>query len=78
VVNTKSTPQPVNIAIAGAKSVASSGTAIVLTSASLTDGNSLAEPLKVSPATSKVKDLGATFTREFPPYSVTVLQIEAK
>jgi alpha-N-arabinofuranosidase len=78
VVNTAAAPQPVNVEIAGAKSVAAGGTATVLTSASLTDGNSLAEPTKVSPATSSVKGLGPTFTREFPPHSFTVLQIEAR
>ena len=40
------------------------------------DTNSLAEPKKVVPATEKVDGLGTGFTREFPPYSITILELK--
>ncbi len=38
--------------------------------------NSIQEPAKVAPVTTKVTGLGASFTRAFPPYSVTVLILQ--
>ena len=78
VINTAQNPQRVQIEIAGAKKIAAKGKATVLTSDSLTDGNSLSEPLKVVPHTMSVDGLGANFTREFAPRSVTILEIETK
>ncbi len=52
--------------------------AVTLSSASPTDTNSITEPTKIVPVTSAVDGLGASFTRTFPPYSLTVLQMKAK
>jgi alpha-N-arabinofuranosidase len=78
VVNRAATPQPVNIQISGVTSVASKGTATVLKASKPDDTNSLTEPKKIVPITEKAKGLGTDFTRTFPPYSITVLELKTK
>jgi alpha-N-arabinofuranosidase len=77
VVNSLGTPQPVKIEISGS-SIAPKGTAIVLKADRLDDTNSIPEPAKIVPVTEKVKGLGTNFTRTFPPYSITILELKAK
>ena len=77
-VNSTDKPQPVQVELAGVSQVQPGGKAIVLTSAKPDDTNSLAEPTKVVPIANMVPDFGPGFTRELPPYSVTVLVISAK
>jgi len=50
----------------------------VLQASSPGDTNSLQEPGKIVPVTEKVKGLGKEFTRTFPPYSITILELSAK
>ena len=45
---------------------------------SLNDTNSIEQPEKIVPRTEKADGLSANFTREFPPYSVTVLKFVAQ
>ena len=78
VVNSLATPQPVQIEISGVTSVAAKGTATVMKANSRDDTNTLLEPKKIVPATEKVKGLGTSFTRTFPPYSITILELSAK
>ena len=78
VVNSLGTPQPVKIEISGVASVAAKGTAIVLKAGSRDDTNTLQEPKKIVPVTEKANGLGTSFTREFPPYSITILELSAK
>ena len=78
IVNRADSPQPVTIEISGAKSVLAKGTAIVLKAKSRSETNSLNDPQHVVPETEKVKGLGASFTRTFPPCSITVLELDAK
>ena len=78
IVNSADAPQPVTLAISGVKSVAAKGTATVLQAANRDETNSLKDPQHVVPVTEKVKDLGANFTRTFPPCSITILELEAK
>jgi alpha-N-arabinofuranosidase len=68
----------VNIQISGVASVESEGTAIVLKANSPNDTNSLLEPEKIVPNTEFVTGLGTDFTREFPPYSITILELKTK
>jgi alpha-N-arabinofuranosidase len=68
----------VKIEISGASSVAAEGKAVVLQADSPNDTNSLQEPAKIIPVTEKVQGLGLEFTRTFPPYSITVLELKAK
>ncbi|HEX4122222.1 MAG TPA: alpha-L-arabinofuranosidase C-terminal domain-containing protein [Verrucomicrobiae bacterium] len=78
VVNHNSAPQPVAIEITGVTSVKPKGEALVLKADSPSDTNSIEEPKKIIPVMEKVKDLAAAFTREFPPYSITILELKAK
>jgi len=50
----------------------------VLAANSLEDTNSLADPRKIIPHTTKVDGLASQFEREFPPFSVTVLKVKAR
>jgi alpha-N-arabinofuranosidase len=78
VVNRLSTPQPVKIEISGTPAVEPEGEAVVLKAGSPDDTNSIQEPDKIVPVTEKVDGLGTDFTREFPPYSITVLELKTK
>lgn len=78
VVNTAGTAQPIHIRINGASKVASDGEAVTLSGNSLDDTNSLDKPEAIVPRTSAVSDVGDNFTREFPPYSITVLKLKTR
>jgi alpha-N-arabinofuranosidase len=78
IVNRLGTPQPMKIEISGTASVDASGEAIVLKSDSPNDTNSIKDPVKVVPVTEKVDGLGTSFTRDFPPYSITILELKTK
>ncbi len=77
-VNTTEAAQCVRIEIKGVASVGPGGAETLLTSAKPTDTNSLEEPAKIIPVESKLQGIGASFTRRFAPYSVTVLQLPAR
>jgi len=78
VVNRAGSPQPVRVELSGLASVQAKGEAITLSAASPEETNSITEPAKIAPVTTTVDGLGATFTRAFPPYSITVLQMKGK
>jgi len=78
IVNLNATEQTVQFDLNGAKKVAAKGTLIVLTSANSADTNTLTDPAKVKPVTTKIKGLGTRFTRTFAPYSINVLQLETR
>lgn len=78
VVNAIGTAQAVQVELAGAGKVASEGKAIVLSSAQKEDTNTIAEPTKVVPVTSKASGLGKEFSYRFAPYSVTVLVLSTR
>ncbi len=78
VVNANAKPLETQVDLSGAKNLTGTGTATVLTSASGTDENSLAEPTKVSPKTEAVKFSGTSLKRSFPGNSFTVLRLKTK
>jgi alpha-N-arabinofuranosidase len=78
VVNAIGTAQAVQVELAGAGKVAPEGKAIVLASANKEDTNTIAEPTKVVPVTSKASGLGKQFSYSFAPYSVTVLVLSTQ
>jgi alpha-N-arabinofuranosidase len=78
VVNRAGKPQPVEIKINGVGSVEPEADAVVLKAGSPDDMNSIKEPTKIVPVAEKVDGLGNDFTREFPAYSITVLELKAK
>ena len=66
------------IEISGLSTVETDGEAVVLKANSPDDTNSIQEPAKIVPVTEKVDGLGTNFTRTFPPYSITILELKAK
>ena len=77
VVNSAAGPLETEIDLAGAGRLGATAQAIVLTSESPKDENTLDEPTKVSPKTETLKISGNKFTRSFPGNSFTVLRIPA-
>ncbi|HTS19305.1 MAG TPA: alpha-L-arabinofuranosidase C-terminal domain-containing protein [Verrucomicrobiae bacterium] len=78
VVNESGTTQPVKIQINGAGSVDANGTAVVLKANTPDDTNSLNDQTRIVPAEEIASGLSADFTREFPPYSITILELKTK
>jgi alpha-N-arabinofuranosidase len=76
-VNTESTPKPVNIMFCGAPFLASSATALTLSGAGPGDSNSIDNPGRVIPAAATVSNIKTAFTYTFPPFSITVLCLAA-
>jgi alpha-N-arabinofuranosidase len=77
-VNPNATPSPVTITVDGVKSIASTATAIVLSSASDTDTNTIDAPNAVVPVTSSIAGITKSFAYTFPPYSLTVLVLSTR
>jgi alpha-N-arabinofuranosidase len=76
VVNIAGTAQDVKINLQGAGTITPDGTLISLSSANPTDTNTIKDPTKIVPVTTKASGLGTTFTQTFAPYSINVLQID--
>ena len=77
-VNTADTAQPVHMTLNGARSVSPTGTAFTLSSAGLMDINTITDPTKIVPVTTAVSGVSRDFTYTAAPYSVTVLQMQAR
>jgi alpha-N-arabinofuranosidase len=78
VVNRAATPQPVHIAVSGVAAVEPGGQAITMSASSPADTNSITEPAKIVPIVTTVDGLSTNFSRTFPPYSISVLEMRAK
>nr|WP_294947873.1 alpha-L-arabinofuranosidase C-terminal domain-containing protein [uncultured Mucilaginibacter sp.] len=75
VVNATGKPQQVDIGINGAGKLSPEGTIVVIKGDKPEDTNTISDPKKIVPVTSKVSGISKKFTRVFAPYSVSVLQI---
>jgi alpha-L-arabinofuranosidase len=78
VINSVGTLQPVRVEITGVHAIEAEAEAVVLKANSPEDTNSIQEPAKIVPVTEKIDGLGTDFTREFPPYSITILELKTK
>ena len=78
IVNRAAASQPVRVELSGLANVDAKGQAVTLSASSPDDTNSITAPTKIVPVTSSVDGLGTSFTRTFPPYSLTVLQMKAR
>ena len=78
VVNRAATPQSVHIAVSGVAAVEPGGQAITMSASSPADTNSITEPAKIVPIVRTVDGLSTNFSRTFPPYSISVLEMRAK
>ena len=76
-VNPQATPQEVRIDLKGIRPVAPTATVIQL-AADPAATNTIEEPSKVMPVTRKVNGIGPSFTQTFPPYSITILRVDAR
>jgi len=78
VINAKSEAVTTTLNIKGAGSLGSEAEVTVLTSDRPSDNNSLDNPARVTPVTSKLAITSSQLTREFPPYSFTLLRVKTK
>jgi alpha-L-arabinofuranosidase len=78
VMNAVADPVKTQIRLRGAEHLSSSGRAIVLTSESLWDENSLSNPTRVSPKMETFSLSGPLFQYEFPRNSFSVLRLAGK
>lgn len=76
-VNTLSSPQPVSFDLKGG-AVAGVGTMTVLQGDDLKAVNSVSEPTKISPVSSRIEGIGASFQRILPGNSVTVFTLRSR
>ena len=78
VVNASSVAQPVEVEMTGAGNVANSGTLVTLAGASLAQTNTILTPTRIVPVQTTLKNAGSKFNHTVPPYSVQVLELQAK
>ncbi|HSY18569.1 MAG TPA: alpha-L-arabinofuranosidase C-terminal domain-containing protein [Candidatus Acidoferrales bacterium] len=78
VVNRADAAQEVNVQISGVAAIADAGTATVLKADNRGETNTIDDPKHVLPVTEAVTGLGTSFTRSFPPCSITILELSAK
>jgi alpha-L-arabinofuranosidase len=76
VVNTSAVPVKSQIDLNGASALTRTGEAIVLTSASALDENTLDTPVKVAPKTETVKFSGTKMKRTFPANSLSIIRLK--
>jgi alpha-L-arabinofuranosidase len=76
VVNAAADSTPTEISLNGVGKLSANAQAIVLTSGSPKDENTLEEPTKVAPKTETLNISGNTFTHAFPGNSLTVLRFK--
>lgn len=76
VVNALGTVQPVEINLTGVGKVKSEGTLVVIKGSKPDDTNSITEPTKIVPVTSKLKGAGLNFKQKLAPYSVNILKLD--
>jgi alpha-N-arabinofuranosidase len=76
IVNTQSTPKPVEITLHGVASLASDATATTLSAPNPSDSNSIDDPAHVVPVTTTVPKIKPTFTYTCAPYSITILRLK--
>ena len=77
VVNTGAVARTTPVRLTGVRAVRPDGRVTQLTAASPADTNTLADPHRIEPRTSRVTGLAASFTGTFPAHSISVLQISA-
>lgn len=78
VVNSAGTPQSVQVETSGLSSIESKGQTVAMSASSPDDTNSITEPAKIVPVTTKVEGLSKNFKYTFPAYSITILQMKGK
>jgi alpha-N-arabinofuranosidase len=75
-VNALGTVQPIDISLNGVGKMKSEATMVVVKGQKPEDTNSIMEPTKIVPITTKIKGVAANFKQKLAPYSVTILKLE--
>jgi alpha-N-arabinofuranosidase len=75
-VNTIGKQQPVEINLKGIGKVSPDATLIVIKGDKPEDTNTITDPEKIIPVTSKINGVATVFTRILDPYSVSILQLQ--
>ena len=78
VVNPQNVAAETEINLAGVSGVRAEADCIVFSGAAPGDVNSFNEPTKMAPVESKLEGVASRFSHSFPPYSLTVLRLEAR
>jgi alpha-L-arabinofuranosidase len=78
VVNTGGTAHPATINLRGVSSTATTATSITMSGSSTQATNSVTNPANVVPVTGTVSGIGTSFSNTFSPYSITILEFDAK
>jgi len=78
IVNVDGKAQRVNVQFNGTTKFHAKGEAVVLSANSPSDTNSINDRDRLIPHTESARGLSANFTREFPPYSITILKLKTK
>jgi alpha-L-arabinofuranosidase len=76
IVNPHAKEKSCGVELNGSPAIQPEGEAIVLSSGSLDDQNSLDNPEKVAPRTTKLANLGAAFDFACPPLSLSTLKLK--
>jgi alpha-N-arabinofuranosidase len=76
-VNFNAVAQPVEVTLQGVNSITQPALVETLSANSLTDTNSMAEPRKIVPVESTIRDITPVFTYTMAPYSIAVIQMHA-
>jgi len=76
VINTTGKQQPIEIDLTGITKVSPNATWVVIKGDKPEDTNTITDPEKIVPVTSKITGVATVFTRTFDPYSVNVLQLQ--
>jgi len=76
IVNSSGKQTPVEINITGPVKIAQEAIFIVLKGDKPDDTNSISDPEKIIPVTSKIKAVAKNFTRTLDPYSVNIFQLQ--
>jgi alpha-L-arabinofuranosidase len=76
-VNTTGKKQPIEINLKGANKVSPNATLTVLKGTKAEDTNTITDPEKIVPVTSKIKGVGPAFKRTLDPYSVSILELQS-
>lgn len=77
-VNASANKQSLDINLGGAKHVAPSAEVITLRAASPAETNTITEPTKIVPVSSHLSNVSNHFSHELPPYSIEVVELNAR
>lgn len=76
IVNTTGKQQPLEINLKGIAKISQEATLIVIKGDKPEDTNTITDPEKIMPVTSKINGIAPVFTRTLDPYSISILQIK--